>query len=217
MKPIISIILIEDHPEYRDLLEAAIDEHPAMELNRKFGAAEMALRSLEGQSTRPPDLILLDLNLPGISGIKALPLIKKQLPEVKIIVLTQSNKESDVVTALATGANGYLLKSATLNQIRDCILSAMRGGTPIDDNATSYILKNMRIQPPVSASKPELSNRETEVLTLLSEGFSQKEISEQLGITSRTVSTHITHIYEKLNVPNAPAAINKAHNWGLFS
>ena len=211
----ISIIIIEDHPEYRDLLESAVVEHPEMELIHKFGAAEIALRNLQ-ERPASPDLILLDLNLPGMSGIEALPWLKKQIPDVKIIVLTQSDREADVLAAIASGASGYLLKSATLNQITNGIETVMNGGAPIDPKVASYILKTMQTPPAQGALVKNLSMRETEVLTLLSEGLSQKEIADQLGVASRTISTHITHIYEKLNVPNAPAAVSKAYRLGLF-
>jgi DNA-binding NarL/FixJ family response regulator len=215
MKHPIRIMLIEDHPEYRDLLEAAVQEHPDMELLLKFGAAEIALRSLKEHPTTL-DLILLDLNLPGISGIEALPWFKKQIPNVKIIVLTQSDREADVLAALAAGANGYLLKSATLDKITEAILSVMSGGTPIDPNIAAYILKTIKTRPHGDASTKELSAREIEVLILLSEGYSQKQIANQLGIGSRTIGTHITHIYEKLQVPNAPAAVGKAYKSGIL-
>lgn len=215
MKTKTSIIVIEDHPEYRDLLADAVIDHPDMELIHKFGAAEIALRTLQ-KNPSSPDLILLDLNLPGMSGIEALPWLKKQIPDVKVIVLTQSDREADVLAALATGASGYLLKSATLDQITEGIRSVMDGGVPIDPKVASYILKNMQTRPAGEALIKDLSSRETEVLTLLSEGLSQKEIADQLGVALRTISTHITHIYEKLNVPNAPAAIAKAYQTGLF-
>ena len=215
MKPT-KIMLIEDHPEYRDLLEAAVQEHPNMELVHKFGAAEIALRSLE-EHPASPDLILLDLNLPGMSGIEALPWFKKHLPHAKIIVITQSDCEADVLTAITAGASGYLLKSATLNQITEAILSVMNGGAPIDPKVAAYILNSIRTRPSGGALSKELSAREVEVLVLLSEGYSQKQIAARLGIASRTIGTHITHIYEKFNVPNAPAAVSKAYRLGLFS
>jgi RNA polymerase sigma factor (sigma-70 family) len=215
MKTKTSIIIIEDHPEYRDLLAAAVTDHPDMELIHKFGAAEIALRTLQ-KNPSSPDLILLDLNLPGISGIEALPWLLKQIPDVKIIVLTQSDRETDVQTALASGASGYLLKSSTLDQITEGIQAVMSGGAPIDPKVASYILKTMQTRSIRKVLIKELSTRETEVLTLLSEGLSQKEIADRLNITTRTISTHITHIYEKLNVPNAPAAISKAYQSGLF-
>lgn len=217
MKKKIHIILIEDHPEYRDVIEMALGKEPDMELTGQFGSAEGALHGLlHDQKHKGTDIVLLDLNLPGISGLEALPLISEATPNARIIVLSQSDREADVLRAITLGASGYLLKSASRRQITDGIRMVMNGGASLDAGVARFILKTLKAKLPRQATGPTLSNREMEVLSLLAEGLSQKEIADRLAIGNTTVVTHINHIYEKLNVTNAPAAVNKAHRFGLL-
>ncbi len=210
--------MVEDHPEYRDGVMLALETETDIELIRIFGTAEAALRTLqypkEGQN---PDVILLDLNLPGMDGLEALPWLRDYVPKAKVIILTQSDREADVLTAISAGAAGYLLKSATLEQITEGIRTVMEGGASLDANMASFILNNFQKIPLKIKMKISLSKRELETLTLLSEGLSKKEISEKLNISTATVATHVAHIYEKLNVQNAPAAVTKAFRLGIFS
>ena len=131
----IQIMLVEDHPDYREVIELSLLSEPDMQMISKFGAAEVALRSLEDRSTlTKPDVILLDINLPGMSGIKALPWIKKYSPTTKVIMLTQSDMEADVVQAIQSGAAGYLLKSASIEEITQGIRTVMANGASRDGN-----------------------------------------------------------------------------------
>ena len=188
-----------------------------MELISQFGTAEIALRGLESSPAKEtPDLVLLDLNLPGMSGLDAIPWFKKYLPQVKIIILTQSNRESDILSAISLGAKGYLLKSSTIAQVREAIRVVMAGGSSLDPDVARFILNTFEAKPPTPPSDIALSDRELNVLTLIGEGLTKKEIANRLGISTDTVSYHVKHIYDKLNVPNAPAAVNKAHTQGLF-
>lgn len=218
MKHKICILLIEDHPEYREVIELAVNKEPDMELQGQFGSAEAALHRLQNPSGQSvPNIILLDLNLPGMNGLEALPLLGKAVPSAKIIILTQSDKEADVLRAITLGAAGYLLKAASRRAIIDGIRNVMEGGASLDAGVARFILKTLQTHLPKTMSEPLLSKREMEILTLLAEGFVQKEIALKLNICSTTVVTHINHIYLKLNVTNAPAAINKAHLVGLFT
>lgn len=211
-------MLVEDNPEYRRVIDIAVKREPSMELVSQVGTAERALRSFQDMSTRiVPDLILLDLNLPGMSGLEALPHFAKAVPDTPVIVLTQSDREEDVLQAIARGAKGYLLKSATIQQIKDSIQTVIDGGSSLDPSVARFILKAMKTRLPKSEQEGLLSEREYETLTLLGEGLVKKEIATKLNISVFTVATHIRHIYEKLDVQNAPAAIHKAHRLGLFS
>jgi DNA-binding NarL/FixJ family response regulator len=213
----IKIMLVEDHPEYREILELVLGAEPDLELISQFGSAEQALRSLQDQSyPKNPDLLLLDLNLPGMSGLDAMPWFKQQIPDARIIALTQSNKEPDILRAIQQGAAGYLLKSATMDQLIQGIRTVAGGGAIIDPSLAQFILNTLQTNMPQPNPETSLSKRELEILNLLADGLGQKEIASQLGISPNTVLTHVSHIYEKLNVPNAPAAVAKAYKTGLF-
>lgn len=217
MKKKIRVMMIEDHPDYRDGVSLALEIETDIELLTAFGTAERALRSLQDMRERKePDVVLLDLNLPGISGLEALPFFRSTIPDARILVLTQSDREADVLEAIRCGAAGYLLKSANLDKIIDSIRTLMAGGASLDPNVASYILSLMQKSPAKSKISVTLSDRETEVLVLLGEGLLKKEISDRLKISEPTVATHVRHIYEKLEVQNAPAAINKAYRAGIL-
>jgi DNA-binding NarL/FixJ family response regulator len=218
MQKTINIMLVEDHPEYREVIEMLLKKQPDIKLTGQFGTAERALRSLHSLTERKiPDIILLDLNLPGMSGLDAIPAFLADLPDAKIIVLTQSDREADVLKAITCGVSGYLLKSSTLSQITDGIRTVTNGGASLDAGVAKFILSTMKSHAPKSPTEPRLSDREMDVLTLLAEGCVKKEIAARLKIGETTVVTHVSHIYEKLNATNAPAAIHKAHRLGLFS
>ena len=212
----IQIMLVEDHPDYREVIELSLLGEPDMQMISKFGAAEVALRSLEDRSTlTKPDVILLDINLPGMSGIKALPWIKKYSPTTKVIMLTQSDMEADVVQAIQSGAAGYLLKSASIEEITQGIRTVMANGASLDASVARYLVLAMREQPTVE-NEVALTNREMEILSMLAEGLVKKQVADQLSIGIHTVAEHVKRIYTKLEVQNAPSAIHKAHHLGIF-
>ena len=215
MKNQIRVALVEDNQEYRKIVTIALTGKEDIELLSQFSTAEAALRSLP--NSKPlPDLILLDLRLPGMTGIESIPWFRQALPNAKIIVLSQSDQEADVLNALSQGASGYLLKSSTLYQIVDAIRSVMAGGTPLDAKIASFIIKQIDTPSPKTNEATGLSAREFEILTLLSEGKVKKEIAADLAISYATVDTHIRNIYNKLDVYNAPSAVSKAYKNGLF-
>lgn len=210
-------MVVEDNPHYREVITLALNEDAEFELASQFGTSEIALRSLQGKSPRElPDLILLDLRLPGMDGLEALPRFLSAAPMAKIIVLTQSDNEADVLRAISSGAAGYLLKSSTVNQISEGIRTVMGGGFLLDAGVARFILEALRTRLPKDTAESLLTNRQMEILVLLGEGLQKKEIAERLKISYATVDDHIVHIYEKLGVHNAPSAVNKAHLLGIF-
>jgi len=210
-------MLVEDNPEYRKVISLALKKDPNLTLVSNAGTAERAISYLHGISVSEyPSLILLDLNLPGMSGLDAMPLFQKQAPNAKIIILTQSDRESDVLNAIKRGASGYLLKSSTISQIKQGIHTVMEGGASLDSKMAKYILAFFQSQLSKNSTKHALTDREMEVLSMLGEGKVKKEIAETLDVSFFTVASHIRKIYEKLNVTNAPAAITKAYRTGLF-
>lgn len=217
MKETTKVMLIEDNREYRDVISIALEKAEGIVLESQYPNAEVALRKLDENASSRPDVILLDLRLPGMDGIQAIPYIKKISPASKIIMLTQSDSEADVLRAISLGATGYLLKGAKILDILEGIQSVMNGGAPIDPNVAKYILENLQMRMPEVQLKVSLSDRETETLNLLGEGFVKKEIADKLGISYTTVDTHVRHIYEKLHVTNAPSAVSKAYRLGIFT
>lgn len=216
MNTTIRIVLIEDHPEYRDTIRLVLEREPDLELIETFGTTERAIPFLKDRQQDPPEIVLLDLNLPGLGGLESIPLIQTVLPDIRIIVLTQSNHEADVIRALSLGASGYLLKSSTLDQIVESIRTVIKDGTPLDPGIARYIVATMRTKLVESERENLLSTREMEVLTLLAKGKVKKEIAAELGISTTTVVTHVNHIYEKLDARNAPAAVAKAFGIGIL-
>ncbi|MBK1855842.1 response regulator transcription factor [Verrucomicrobiaceae bacterium 5K15] len=213
----IQVLLVEDHAGYREVISRTIQAADQVELLKQFGTAEIALREIQCVGPqKTPDVILLDLNLPGMSGIEAIPWFKKYLPEANVIILTQSDQEQDVLDAIALGASGYLLKSSTAKQVIEGIQIVAGGGASLDPSVAKFILKTMQQRQPDEEPKKELSGRELEILALLGDGLVKKEIAEQLGISVTTVAYHIKHIYQKLEVQNAPSAVAKGYRSGLL-
>lgn len=213
----IRIMLIEDHTGYRAAITSILEQTENMQLQSQFGTAEIALRSLEPPQTgHLPDVILLDLNLPGMSGLETIPWIRKYTPEAQIIILTRSDNATDIQHAISAGADGYLLKSATLEEITEGIETVAAGGSSLDPNVARHILNTLRSKPFQSQPEKTLSKREMEILELLGEGMVKKQIADRLDISSASVATYVRRIYEKLGVQNAAAAVNAAYRTGIL-
>lgn len=219
MEKLVRIMLVEDNREYRDVIQFALEDEPQMELVGPFATAEMALSSLQRDEEVLTllDIILLDLRLPGMSGLKAIPFFREIIPTAKIIILSQSDSEDDVIEAITLGASGYLLKSATIQQVKESIQSVLEGGASLDPQVARYLVRALKSDPLKSVSAKFLTKREREVLELLADGLPKKSIADTLCISYATVDTHVQHIYEKLNVNNAPAAVRSAYQMGIFS
>ncbi len=210
-------MLVEDHPEYREIVELALGREPDMEMTSQYGTAERALRSLlDRNAPNHPDIILLDLNLPGINGLEAIPDFIATLSSAKIIILTQSDRETDILQAIMLGASGYFLKSTTVRQLTEGIRTVMAGGASLDAKVAKFVLNTLKAKLPQRDIEQLLTKREIEILTQIAEGQVKKEIAERFGISITTVVTHVSNIYEKLNVKNAPAAIAKAFQTGIL-
>ncbi|MFC7335782.1 response regulator [Haloferula chungangensis] len=213
----IRIMLVEDNCEYRDVIHFALEDEPQMEILAQFTTAEMALGSLrEDQSAIAPHIVLLDLRLPGMSGLQALPYFREKVPSAKIIILSQSDSEADVIQAITLGAAGYLLKSSSVQQLKGAIRSVIAGGASLDPTIARYLVDVIKSKPSTAVMDHLLTHREVEILELLADGLSKKEICDRLGIKYPTVDSHVRHIYEKLDVNNAPAAVRRAYRVGIF-
>jgi two-component system nitrate/nitrite response regulator NarL len=217
MKDPINIMLVEDSAAFRKVISRTLGSEPGFTLISQFGTAEIALRSLKkAPDHATPDLVLLDLNLPEMSGLEALSWIREYVPNTKIIILTQSNQEADIVQAISQGASGYLLKSNSLDQLTAGIRNVMNGGASLDPTVAKFLTDKVKQDHSAASQENPLSPREIEVLLFISEGLQKKEIGDRLNISPRTVAAHVEKIYDKLKVHNAPSAVNKAHQLRIF-
>ena len=212
-----NIMLVEDNPDYRQAVSLALADESWIENMRIFGAAEVALRALQtGQQEPAPGIILLDIGLPGLSGVEVIRDFQSLCPQAQIIMLTQSRDQADVIEAIRQGAAGYLLKSASMDQLIEGIRTVMEGGTPLEPSVARHLIDAISGQRHQVADGIELSPRELEVLRLMGEGMLKKQIADVLKISEHTVAFHVKHVYQKLDVNNSPAAIDKAHRAGIL-
>ncbi|WP_411825882.1 response regulator [Luteolibacter sp. AS25] len=215
-RKMIEIIMIEDHPEYRDAVQHFLAKESDFEIVSIFGNPNQALRFLEDLPDQFTGVILLDLNLPGMTGLEAMPWISKYAPDAKTVILSQSDNESEVLKAIQQGAAGYLLKSSTMNGIKSGIRSVVGGGASLDPQLARYVLDEWNRHSGSLKGNTSLTRRELEILSKVSEGLSQKDIAKEIGISAFTVAEHLTNIYGKLQVQNAPAAVSTAFRKGIL-
>lgn len=198
----IKVAIVEDEDEIRELLEQIIDRSPGFSCKHVFKDCESALDELENIK---PDVVLMDIQLPGISGIEGIKKIKPKLPETDFIMLTIRDEEEMVFESLCAGATGYLLKETPPVKLLGAIQEVRDGGSPMSPGIARKIV--VSFQP--SRENP-LSEREQEVLERLASGENYSTISEKLFISGNTVRAHIKNIYRKLEVNSRAAAVNAA-------
>jgi len=204
----LEVIVIEDNSLFRKALVDVLNQSKTMYCQHNYGTAEDALSDIKLKELLP-DVVLMDIGLPGMSGIECITHLKTISPESKVIILTIHDEDDNVFKAICSGAAGYLLKDATAEEIAQSVESVIMGGAPIDAHIAKKVLdlfKNLTLQP----IEYGLTNRENEILKLLVKGLSKKNIAETLFISFHTVDTHIRRIYEKLEVHTRSGAIAKA-------
>jgi DNA-binding NarL/FixJ family response regulator len=211
MRTPIKIIIIEDNAVFRHAITSAINKEDGFECIAKASTSEEAFNLLKKQNLSP-DIILLDLEMPGTHGLDALPKLKELAPSCHVIVLTQSGKEVHILMAITRGASGYLLKTATLEEIYQSIREVSSGGATLDPNLAHVTLDLIRrIQPVTHEGHDELlTARELEVLQLLSEGYVKKEIADQLDLSVHAIDKRMRRVYNKLQVQNVASAVASA-------
>jgi DNA-binding NarL/FixJ family response regulator len=207
----IKVSIIEDHQDFRRGLEYLLNASEGFECMDTFITAEESLQYLSGKE----DILLLDINLPGISGIEAIPLIKEKYPKLKIIMLTIRDDDDTVMEAILAGADGYLLKKSAPLKILTSIKECIEGGSPMTASIAQKVLTLFKQYIPAKNDGFLLTNRELEILNLLVEGYSNTSITEKLFISIQTVRNHIRHIYKKLQVHSKSQAVVKAIKEGL--
>lgn len=201
----VKVAVIEDHNEFREAVALMLQSTHGFICAGKFETAEEALENLT-----EADVILLDINLPGISGIEAIGPLKQLLPSACILMLTIFEDEQNIFQAILEGADGYLLKKTQPSRLLQAIDDAAKGGSPMTPVIARQALNLFKNFIPAKNPEFKLSERELEVLKLLVEGASNDEIAEKLYISIQTVRNHVRHIYEKLHVHSRSQAVVKA-------
>ena len=206
---VIKLVIVEDLEEVTEGLSEFIRRDPALQLLSTFRTAEAALLELP---LLKPDIVIMDINLPGITGIECIRQIKKAGIPIQFMMFTVYENNDQVFEALKAGASGYLLKKTSPLQIIEAVKELYEGGSPMSSTIARKLVSIFQEKPTgANAEASVLTTREKEVLEQLAKGMLYKEIAEQLGISFHTVRQHIGKIYEKLHVQNKTEAINKVY------
>jgi DNA-binding NarL/FixJ family response regulator len=211
--PPVSVWLIEDNQNFRATLARVVNGMAGMKCSHQFSNAEDALETLYAGAV--PDVVLLDVGLPGINGIEAIQQIKAISPTTRIVMLTVFDDHEKVFRAVCAGASGYLLKPSNTASIVRSIKEAISGGAPMTPQVAKSVLDMLSGR---AAPKPVkiLTSREQSVLRLMAQGRGMKGIAEELALSYHTVDSHLRNIYAKLHVHTSTAAVAKAVKEGLL-
>ena len=201
------IWIVEDNKVYRQNLEKVLISVPWISECRSFETGENVIEDILHQT--PPDVVLLDIGLPGIDGITTLLRIKRISPSTKILILTIQDDKESVFQAISGGADGYLLKASTIDSIIQSIEEVINGGSPINSFIAGKILSVFKNKSNPSAEY-RLTDREKEILEMLVQGISRKKIAASLFLSFHTVDFHIRNIYSKLHVNTLSEAVGKS-------
>lgn len=206
----VRIAIVEDDPEVRRGLRALVEGSNLCKCVADFGSAEDALAGLAAIEA---DVVLMDIQLPGMSGIECIRELKARLPGLQILMLTVFEDHDRIFQSLAAGASGYLLKQTPPGKLLEGILELHRGGSPMSAPIARRLVEVFRERqgPAGAEAATRLSPRERDVIALLARGFLYKEIAEQLALSVETVRTHIHSIYEKLHVRSRTEAVMKVY------
>jgi RNA polymerase sigma factor (sigma-70 family) len=204
----IIVSIVEDSDQLRNTLARVLNRADGFECVSTYGTAEAALEDLP-QKKPKPNVVLMDINLPGMNGVECARKLKQVAPEIQIVMLTVYEDTENIFNALAAGASGYLLKRTTSAELLESLREVHRGGSPMTAHIARKVVQSFQRSAASNQSTEELSPREREVLDCLSQGFLYKEIAEKLGISYETVHTYIRRIYEKLQVRTRTEAVAK--------
>ncbi len=212
----IRVLLIDDHTLFRSGIRALLQRQPGFEV---VGEAGDALEGVKRAKTLQPDVVLLDIHMPGITGREAVGLVADEAPDARILMLTVSEDVEDLLQALRAGAHGYLLKNIETDFLVNAIRSAVEGESVMSPQMTSKLMKSVSAPPVAVAAAPidkeRLSPREREILGFLARGASNKEIARDLDLAESTVKIHVQNILKKLNLASRVQAAIYAVEHGL--
>ncbi len=202
----IRVAIVEDDDQVRENLARLVGETKGFECVATFGSGEQAL---ELWPRRNPEVVLMDINLPGISGVECVRRLKAMAPEVHVVMLTVYDDSERIFQALQMGASGYLLKRSTAAEILDAVRDVHGGGAPMSSYIARKVVQSFRRQGPSEQPAENLTPRETDVLDYVSRGYANKEIADALGLSPETVRGYLKTIYSKLHVRSRTEAAMK--------
>lgn len=205
----IRVLIVDDHPVVRDGLRGMFAGDPDFEA---VGEAADGAEALTLAQQLQPDIILMDLRMPGMDGITAIRRISELGLAARVLVLTTYDKDSDVVPAIQAGATGYLLKDSPREDLIRAVRAAHRGESILAPSVANRLMKRIR-----EPGQEALSDREIEVLALIAQGLNNREAAARLFISEATVKTHLMHIYAKLGVNDRAGAVSTAYQRGLLT
>jgi DNA-binding NarL/FixJ family response regulator len=202
----IAIAIVEDQREMRESLVEWLGNAPGLRCVGAHASAEEALRNLPAEN---PDVVLMDINLPGMSGVQCVSRLKERLPSVQVLMLTTYDDGDLIFDSLRAGANGYLLKNMQQEELVEAVRQVRAGGAPMSLQIARKVINFFHQPKRPSAELQQLTQREQEILKLLAKGYMYKEIADHLGVSMSTVRTHISAVYEKLHVHSRTEAAMK--------
>jgi DNA-binding NarL/FixJ family response regulator len=203
----IKVAIVEDHREFRDFLAALIRGTDGFRCTGSYSSMETALPALAGDV---PDIVLVDIGLPGMSGTDGIRILKERYPRTLFLVETVYEDDERIFDALCAGASGYLLKKTPAAKLLDSLREALQGGAPMSPEVARRVIELFReIRPPRQADY-ELTPHELRILKLLADGHNYRTAAAELRVTSSTINFHLQHIYEKLQVHSKTEAVAKA-------
>jgi DNA-binding NarL/FixJ family response regulator len=200
------VSIVEDDASIRQILTGWINRTEGFRCHTVHGTAESALAKLREEA---PHIVLVDINLPGQSGIECVRRLKVSMPNTQFVMLTVYEDTAHIFAALKAGASGYLLKRTPCAELLAALKQVHEGGSPMTSYIARKVVQSFYQTPPEGIEAEGLSPREREVLELLARGYYYKEITEVLGLSMSTVNTHVRHIYDKLHVHSRSQAIAK--------
>jgi DNA-binding NarL/FixJ family response regulator len=205
------LVVVDDHALFRRGLVGLLEDMPGFQVVGQAGDGQQALPVIEQAR---PDIVLLDLNMPVMDGIATLRALKERQSPARVLMLTISQEDTDLLDAIRAGADGYLLKNTEPDDLRKAILRVAEGQGALSPEVTAPVLRALS-RYPVDEPVPLLSERELEVLTCMVDGQTTQQMAARLFISENTVKTHVRHIFEKLEVSNRAEAVGKAMQIGL--
>ena len=204
----ISVLLVDDHPVVREGLRGMLEAEPDLTVVGEAGSGDEAVAV---NLARAPDVILMDLRMPGLDGVGATRRILADTPQRRVVVLTTYETDADILRAVEAGAAGYLLKDASRADLAGAVRAAARGETVLAPSVAGKLVAQVRNPAP-----PALSTREVEVLRLVARGLTNAEVGRALHISEATVKTHLLRVFGKLDVSDRTAAVTTAMGRGLL-